>query len=88
MNQNKVIATIIGLPLGIVWSWVGVWYVLRKGFLKQFHSPLKISLWVVIVSAVLSYQQIVQAPLLLLLSLTVAFCSLFYFLDRAIKKMV
>jgi len=88
LNQNKLVVTIIGIPLGIVLSWIGVWYVSRKGFLKQFHSPLKISLWVVAVSAVLSYQQISQAPLLFVLSLVVVFCSLYYFLDRALKKVV
>lgn len=86
LNQNRFVVTIVGIPLGIVLSWIGVWYVSREGFLKQFHSPLKISLWVIAVSAVLSYQQIFQAPLLFVLFLAVAFCSLYYFLDRAVKS--
>lgn len=86
--KNKLTITIIGILLNITLSWIGVWYVLRKGFLKQFYSPFKISLWVTAVSAVFAYQQIMQIPLPSALSLIAGFCSLFYFLDKEVKKLI
>ena len=85
--KNKLVITIIGILLNITLSWIGVWYVLRKDLLKQFYSPFKISLLVTVVSAVFSYQQVMQIPLSSSLSLIAGFYSLFYFLDRAVKRL-
>ena len=87
LNRYEIIVGIFSILMSIASMWVGVWYVSKKGFLKNFHSPLKISSGVAIINAVLGYKQIIHAPSVFILSLMVTFCLSFYFLDRAVKKL-